>query len=107
MRYIKFMEFASALKKDKRTRQIMLPLFTFPDFMKYPFGMMAPILGIDGQFPTRFWGTTVTFDVSKAKKDLALDTYEPVAAVPMLVDMALAFKKFKIGNFSPSMARYN
>ena len=111
MRYVKFMEFANSLKKDTRTNMVMLPFFTFPSIpFKAVFGLAAPILGIDGAFAKRFWGTNVTFDVSKAKKDLDLDTFETIltkdSCVTMCVDMVVAFKKCKIRAFSSSLSRY-
>ena len=111
MRYVWFMEWANALKKDKKTNQFMLPFFHLPFFMKPVFAMMAPILGVDGAFAKRLWRTNVQWDFSK-NGDLELDSerFTPIvtkdSCVTMCVDMVKAFKIYKIGAFSTSMTRY-
>ncbi|KAH8087631.1 dihydrokaempferol 4-reductase [Aureococcus anophagefferens] len=110
MRDIWFMEWANALKKDKKTNQFMLPFFHLPFFMKPVFAMMAPILGVDGGFAKRLWRTNVQWDFSK-NGDLELDSerFTPIvtkdSCVTMCVDMVKAFKIYKIGAFSTSMTR--
>ena len=107
-RYVTFMEFCTALKKDKRTRKLMLPLFLFPGLFKPVFSACMPMLGMDGGLVNKSWGCTAKYDASKITKDLELDKqgHVPLSVATMVTDMDLSFQKFKIGGLSASLARY-
>ncbi|KAH8073283.1 dihydrokaempferol 4-reductase [Aureococcus anophagefferens] len=108
MRDIWFMEWANALKKDKKTNQFMLPFFHLPFFMKPVFAMMAPILGVDGGFAKRLWRTNVQWDSARTGTSSSTASgfaHRDQDGVTMCVDMVKAFKIYKIGAFSTSMTR--
>jgi len=107
--WVMFYEFCRSLNTDKRTKRMMLPLFTLPRFpFKAMFGVAAPMLGLDKSLPSRAWGNTVTYDLSKVKADFELDAqgYKMLPIATSMVDQDLTFRKYKISSFSKSLGRY-
>ena len=105
--FVRFWELCHGLRTDKRTWRLLLPAFHFPSFMMGPFSVMSPLLGFDKSMPKRFWGTTAKIDTSKieADLDLAAQGYKAIPISHSIVDMDLAFKKYKLSALSNSTGR--
>ena len=54
--YTKFKVLCDGMKKDRRTRKILLPYFEFPSFIKPVFRLAMPTLGFDSSLVNRSWG---------------------------------------------------